>query len=237
MLLLALICLMLIGLALPVNADAGYSVSPHKESSSGAITDSGGSDAEVPIWEAPPAVLAEYTLAIVFITLGAGLLMPVLGRIQDVLSHNKRKAIYDFVRENPGSTITDISYRLSINIGTVYHHLWMLRARRKVFFESRGKFVRVYEGNLASSEKKIDRAVYAYAQNDISKRLLKTMLERPGVNNMALTEVVGLDKSTISWYMQRFQKDGIVDMVRDGRQKRCFINSQAEAILKEYILD
>lgn len=228
---LILSCLILAGLALPAHADGGYSSGPHRENG-GPFMDSGGSDAEAPIWEAPPLVLAEYALATAFLALGMGCLIPVLGRIQDVLSHDKRKAIYDYVCQNPGSTITGISAGLSINIGTVYHHLWMLQARRKVFFESRGKFVRVYEGRLASSEKTMDRAIYAHANNEISRRLLKVMLEDPGLNSVALAHVVGLDKSTISWHMQRLRKDGLVHMVREGRQKRCFINDQARAILK-----
>lgn len=233
--LILLLCLVATGLTLPAYAAGGYSAGPHKVSGGSALKDSSGSDAEVPIWEAPPLTLAEYSLAIVFVTLGAGCLIPVIGRIRDVLSHDKRKAIYDFICRNPGSTIADISADLSMNIGTVYHHLWMLKARRKVFFESQGKFVRVYEGRLASSDRKLDRAIYAHARNDISKRLLQAMLESPGLNNMALSKAVGLDKSTICWYMQRFRKDGIVEMVRDGRQKRCYINAKAGGILKEYV--
>lgn len=179
-------------------------------------------------------MLVQFVAVVIVTAVGSCCLIPVIGRIKDVLSHEKRKIIYDFICLNPGSTITDISERLSINIGTVYHHLWMLKAHRKVFLEPHGKFLRVYEGRLKSSDKKIDRVVCAHLRNDISKRLLQMILNKPGVNNVSLGQAVSLDKSTICWYLQRFSKDGLIDMFREGRQKRCFINDHAVAILKEY---
>jgi predicted transcriptional regulator len=234
---LLLLCLLMTGAASPAFADSSYSVRPHVDGSTDILTDNSGADAETSVWDAPLSVLVQFVAAVVATSVGSYCLMFVIGRIQDVLSHEKRKIIYDFICSNPGCTITDISEKLSINIGTVYHHLWMLNARRKVFLESHGKFVRVYEGRLRASDKKIDRAVCAHLRNDISKRLLQAILDKPGLNNASLAQAVSLDKSTICWHLQRLSKDGLIDMFRDGRQKRCFINDHAGAILKEYDVD
>jgi predicted transcriptional regulator len=235
--LLLLFCLVMTGAMLPVYATDGYSVRPHADNGADIMTDNSGADAETSIWDASLSVLVQFVIAVVATTVGSYCLIPVIGRLKDVLSHEKRKVMYDFICSNPGCTITEISEKLSLNIGTVYHHLWMLNARRKVFLESQGKFVRVYEGRLRASDKKIDRAVCAHLRNDISKRLLQAILDKPGMNNTSLAQAVSLDKSTICWYLHRLSKDGLIDMLRDGRQKRCFINDHAGAILKEYDVD
>jgi predicted transcriptional regulator len=224
-----------LAMAAPAYATGGYSVSPHSQNNIGPLVDSSGSDAVVPIWDLPIGTLINYFLASIFIILGSGILVPFVGRVQDVLSHDKRKMIYNFILTNPGSTIADISSNLSLNIGTVYHHVWVLEMRRKVFFESHGKFVRVYEGRLASHDKKMDRVVYAHVRNDMSKRLLHTILRDPGISNLMLSRAVGLDKSTIYWYVQRFIKDGLVVMEREGRHKKCYVTDASKAILEECI--
>lgn len=236
-LLLLLLCLLMAGAASQAYAASSYSVRSHSDNGDDIMTDNSGADAETSVWDASLSVLVQFVVAVVATTIGSYCLIPVIGRLKDVLSHEKRKIIYDFICSNPGCTITDISEKLSINIGTVYHHLWMLNARRKVFLEPHGKFVRVYEGRLRASDKKIDRAVCAHLRNDISKRLLQAILNKPGLNNASLAQAVSLDKSTICWHLQRLSKDGLIDMFRDGRQKRCFINDHAVAILKEYDVD
>lgn len=231
-LLLLLFCLLRMGVVLPAYAAESYSVRPHMDTSDRILMDDSGADFETSVWDTSPSVVVQFIAAVVATHVGSYYLGPVIGRIKDVLLHEKRKNIYDFIRLNPGCTATDISEKLSINIGSVYHHIWMLEAYRKVFLETHGKFVRIYECRLRSSEKKIDRIVCAHVHNDTSKRLLQAILDRPGVNNILLAQSVGLNKSTVCWYLQRFSKDGLIDMFRDGRQKRYYINDQAMTIIK-----
>lgn len=234
-LLLLLLCLLLF--AAPAYAEGGFSAGPHREGNVGPGVDSSGTDAVVPIWDAPPTTLIKFAFEVTLITICAGCLAPVIGRIQDVLSHDKRKSIYDFICRNPGCAVADISVGLSINIGTVYHHLWMLELRHKVFFESHGKFARVYDGCLASSEKSMDRTVCAHVRNEMSRRLLNAILRNPGISNGTLSQDVGLDKSTVCWYLQKFMKDELVVTVREGRHKHCFINDEAKLALEKRVDD
>jgi predicted transcriptional regulator len=217
------------------DSETGYTAEPHRENNVDPMVDSSGADAVVPLWAAPPVTLIKYAIATTMVIIFSGAMVPVLGRIQDVLSHDKRKYIYDFICANPGSTIADISANLSINIGTVYHHVWVLELRRKIFFESHGKFVRVYEGRLAASEKKMDRTIYGHIRNDMSRRILHAILRNPGINNVMLSQAVGLDKSTIYWYLQRFKKDELVFMIREGKHKHCFVSDRAKSILEKCV--
>lgn len=217
------------------DSETGYTVAPHKENNVGPQVDRSGADAIVPLWALPPGALIKYAIAATTVIIFSGAMAPVLGRIQDVLSHDKRKHIYDFICANPGITIADISTNLSINIGTVYHHVWVLELRRKIFFESHGKFVRVYEGRLAATEKKMDRTIYGHIRNDKSRLLLHAILRNPGINNVMLSQAVGLDKSTIYWYLKRFMKDELIVMVREGKHKHCFVSDQAKSILEKCV--
>lgn len=233
MVIFALACITVLMLSFPVIAQNGYQVTPHDDGNEGPLVDMSGSNAIAPVWDVPLGTFLKYIVAMAITIICSGLLAPIAGRIQDVLSHEKRKAIYEYILQNPGSTIAEISASLSLNIGTVYHHVWVLELKRKVFFESHGKFVRVFEGRLASNEKKMDRTVYAHIRSEMSKKLLSAILVNPGINNVKLANTVGLDKSTIYWYLRRFRQDGLVVMVREGRHKRCFVNDKVKTFLEE----
>jgi predicted transcriptional regulator len=230
---LSLTVIAVLALSSPVIAKGSYQVTPHDAGNAGPLVDMSGSDAVVPVWDAPIGTFIEYMVATAIAVICSGILAPIAGRIQDVLSHEKRKSIYKYILQNPGCTIADISANLSINIGTVYHHVWVLELKRKVFFEPYGKFVRIFEGRLASSEKKIDRMIYSHVRNEMSKKLLSAILVNPGINNVNLANIVGLDKSTIYWYLRRFRQDGLVVMVQEGRHKKCFVNDKVKTFLEE----
>jgi predicted transcriptional regulator len=228
---LSLLGLAVLALSIPALAQGTYQVTPHDAANTGPLVDMSGSDAIVPVWDAPIGTFIEYILATAITIICSGILVPIVGRVQDVLSHEKRKAIYEYIMQNPGCTIAEISASLSINVGTVYHHVWVLELKRKVFFESHGKFARIFEGRLASSEKKMSRMIYSHIRNDMSKKLLSAILVNPGINNVNLANTVGLDKSTIYWYLRRFRQDGLVVMIQEGRHKKCFVNDEVKAFL------
>ena len=231
---LSLLVIAVFALSSPAFAQGSYQVTPHNAGNTGPTVDMSGSDAIVPVWDAPIGTFVEYIVATVIMIICSGILVPIAGRVQNVLSHEKRKVIYEYILQNPGCTIAEISASLSINIGTVYHHVWVLELKRKVFFETHGKFVRIFEGRLASSEKKMDRTIYSHVRNHMSKKLLSAILVNPGINNVNLANTVGLDKSTIYWYLRRFRQDGLVVMIQEGRHKKCFVNDKVKTFLETY---
>ena len=57
----------------------------------------------------------------------------------NVLDHEVRLKIYDYIRKNPGVHYSDIANETNINRGTLRHHLMMLKKQNKVIpYKTRG---------------------------------------------------------------------------------------------------
>ncbi len=117
------------------------------------LIDVTGSDAVVPIRNSPPRTLVEYLFVyLLFIGGPAGLYyaIPVLGRLEKktILCNDNRNSIYKYIKANPGCTREDINKRLSINIGTVCHHVTALKLWGLIGYEENGKFKMIYSSEM-----------------------------------------------------------------------------------------
>lgn len=204
------------------------------------LIDAAGSDEVVPLWKAPPKAIVEYLLTyLLFIGGPAGLFyaFPVLGRLEKkaLLRNQNRNSIYDFIKANPGCTREDINKRQSINIGTVYHHVAMLELWGLIGYEGKGKFKRIYAGNMLGSGKQVDRIVCAHIQNDMARALLGAIMRQPGINPKALVRMTERDDSTIHWHLKRFSQDCLITIENDGIYRRCFVSPDFKPVLEKYL--
>jgi predicted transcriptional regulator len=44
-----------------------------------------------------------------------------------------------------------------------------------------------------------------------------------------------LDKSTIHWYLQKFNNDGIVEFNHVGKFRQCVVNNEAKMVLLRFM--
>lgn len=204
------------------------------------LVDAAGADAIIQIEDVPPNVLFNYILTYLFLIGGpAGIFYasPILGRLERkaLLRNHNRNSIYEYVRANPGCTREDINKHLSINIGTVYHHVAILKLWGLVSYEKNGKFIMLYSGEMIGSNKQADRVVCAHIRNDMARTLLQTILWQPGINQKALVQVAERDDSTIHWHLKRFSQDGLITIENDGIYKRCSINPDYKPTLEKHL--
>ena len=72
----------------------------------------------------------------------------IIGRLKNVLDNEKRQAILNYIMENPGCTIADISDTQKINRGTVKYHIFQLELNGKVFTKHENKFARLFHKTI-----------------------------------------------------------------------------------------
>jgi predicted transcriptional regulator len=63
----------------------------------------------------------------------------------------------------------------------------------------------------------IELRLYIRLHNETGRLLLNTMLEQPQITSKELSRLSRRNKSTISWHMERLEKDGIISVHRAGR--------------------
>jgi predicted transcriptional regulator len=204
------------------------------------LVDTGGADAVIQIQDVPPKVLFNHLITYLFCIGGpAGLCyaFPILGRLEKkaLLRNGNRNRIYEYIKANPGCTREDINKQLSINIGTVYHHVATLKLWGLASYEKNGKFKMIYSGEMIGSSKQVDRTIYAHIRNDMARTILQTILKQPGINQKALVQISGRDDSTIHWHLKRFSQDGLITIKNDGIYKRCTVNPDYKPTLEKYL--
>ncbi len=157
----------------------------------------------------------------------------LIGRLKNVLDNEKRQAILTYIMENPGCTIADISDTQQINRGTVKYHIFQLELNGKVFTKHEDKFARLF--HKTSEFRDMERVITPYLRNDTSKAILRVIMDTPGITNQDLSSKFNLDKSTVHWYLQKFNNDGIINFVKEGKFRKCFMNTDAKLVMLRFI--
>ena len=157
----------------------------------------------------------------------------IIGRLKNVLDNEKRQSILNYIMENPGCTIADISDTQKINRGTVKYHIFQLELSGKVLTKHENKFARLF--HKTSEFRDMERVVTPYLRNDTSKAILRVIMDSPGITNQDLSSKFNLDKSTIHWYLQKFNSDGIISFVQDGKFRKCFMSTDAKLVMLRFM--
>lgn len=130
------------------------------------------------------------------------------------LDNKKRSRIYACIRDHPGIAPAEIARITGINRGTTRYHLSRLREAGLVSALYRDDRVGYFRnGDYDAAEK----VVCLHLQNDTRRRIFALLLEKPGITQSEIADIVGLSRSTVTWHMRRLTADGLVEANRDGR--------------------
>ncbi|KAF1078579.1 winged helix-turn-helix transcriptional regulator [Methanogenium sp. MK-MG] len=236
--LLLLLSLLLLFVSTGVQAaTGGYTIKPHvynQDLIDKGLIDSSGADATITFWELPLWIQVFQLSGILVTVFGIFKGIPlVFGRIQDLFGNQNRKTIFEYVLENPGCTIAEVSENQRINRGTVKYHIMKLNAECKITTVKTGKFIRLFQNS--GTFDKGEKAIASYLKNETSRILLLSIMEHPGITNQDLAENFNLDKSTIHYYLDKFQNTDTIHYITEGKHKKCFVNQDLEQVLLKYI--
>ncbi|NMA23944.1 EPS-associated transcriptional regulator, MarR family [Methanoculleus chikugoensis] len=130
------------------------------------------------------------------------------------LDNKKRSRIYACIRDRPGIAPAEIARVTGINRGTTRYHLSRLREAGLVSALYRDDRVGYFRnGDYDTAEK----VVCLHLQNGTRRQIFALLLEKPGIMQSELAEIVGISRSTVAWHMRQLTADGLVEANRDGR--------------------
>ena len=133
----------------------------------------------------------------------------------NVLDHEVRLKIYNYIRKNPGVHYSDIANETNINRGTLRHHLMMLKKQNKVIpYKTRGRIHYFLNESTYGEKEKI--AITAL-KNDKHKRIISEILDSGQITHETLAGKIGVSAPTINWHIRHLKEEGIVRADADGR--------------------
>jgi predicted transcriptional regulator len=177
----------------------------------------------MPLWSYPPMELLTILLllhcpllAVPFELVYSAGVMAYLGyrTSRHPLDNKKRSRIYACIRDHPGIAPAKIARITGINRGTIRYHLSRLREAGQIS-------VVHLEGGMGcfrnSDYDKTEKAVCLHLQNGTRRQIFALLLEKPGIAQSEIAEIVGISRSTAAWHLRRLAADGLVEANRDGR--------------------
>lgn len=117
---------------------------------------------------------------------------------EEILENERRREIYKFIEENPGSYLREIQRGLEIPLASLEYHLSYMGRRKVVFSERDGRYKRYYIKPLDDEDKK---TLAALRQRRLREIVLVTLSNKK-VRYQTFLEIFKIPHSTLSLYLK-----------------------------------
>lgn len=207
-----------------------YSVDPYPLQSG--PSDSLGTDSMISFFALPLWIQLAWIISLILAIFGALKFGSVIiGKVKIKLQNKNRAAILNYIGNNPGCTLADLSKKTGVNRGTAKYHLYLLLIEKKVVRKKDEKQSYLFINGGMHLER---RRVYGYIMNPAKREILNTILDKPGISNKEIAATLQFDPSTTHWHLQQFLEEQMIVSRWDGRNTNYFLSQEVEDILREY---
>ena len=147
--------------------------------------------------------------------------------------NENRNSVMRYVVANPGSTLREISRGMRMNLGTVRYHIFILGLNHRIVtYQADGKHVRYFINSGTYSKE--EQMIMSVMRRDSMRKILGTILIKPGISNVELSSEVGLPESAVSRYMKELAEKGIVvkELAPMGTSAYFLVNERRARVAK-----
>jgi predicted transcriptional regulator/uncharacterized membrane protein len=143
--------------------------------------------------------------------------MPLYSKMrrEDLLLHETREMVYDYVKTHPGEHFRSIMNKLSLTNGTLAHHLYTLEKREFIKSERDGPYKRFYPSGYS-----FDGSVMEV--NGLQKKILDVIDDNPGISQKGLAKALAVSAPTINYHIKTMVGARLVELQRSGKETRCY---------------
>lgn len=126
-----------------------------------------------------------------------------------------RRAIYQYIADNPGVNFRMLLDELDYAQGTLQYHLRWLADEDLIEVSDDGQYTRYYP---ATEFDEVDRAVMNALRREYSRRILAHLLADGPLTTTELSDRIDKAQSTVSWHLSKLADAELVTKERDGRR-------------------
>lgn len=170
---------------------------------------------------------AFFYLFIRFFLVGA--VTRVRGRID---SNKNRSAVLNFIIDNPGVNLYEISKSLKMNMGTARYHLMILGINHRVSsYKADSKYIRYFTNSGSYSKEQL--LIISLMRRESMNKVLNKLLKKPGMSNMELANELGVQDSSTIRQIKELLAKGILlkEQTQDGKLVYSINNCYKEQIV------
>lgn len=136
---------------------------------------------------------------------------------EEILSVETRRALYDFVRKNPGYHLREISRALSLSTTLADYHLRFLEKHELIGSTMDGEYKRFYPRSTPGGAEvrraltDAEKTVLAFLRQRVPLRVINFLMERDAATHKEILEHVPVSASTLSHHLKKMQAAGLTD--------------------------
>ena len=121
-----------------------------------------------------------------------------------------RREIYEFISQNPGLHLRDISRRMNIPFSTLKYHLSSLEKRNIVSFEKQGKYERFFVSKKIGEEEK---KIIGFLQKKEYLHIILWFYMVVQFSQKELARYMEKHPTTVGFHLRRLRQAGIVKVI------------------------
>ncbi|WP_049924586.1 helix-turn-helix domain-containing protein [Halopiger djelfimassiliensis] len=144
----------------------------------------------------------------------------------DPLENDRRRAVYETIRADPGCYLSQVRDRTDVSLSTVRHHVRVLEEEGLVTSVKVGGKRRYYLEDIEHAE--LEAALAEPAKRDV----LEALADLGPARNGTLADALDRDPSTVSHHLSSLETDGLVVRERDGRAVVADLPPEVEAAVR-----
>ena len=142
-----------------------------------------------------------------------------------------RKHIYNFISENPGEHLASITKEFNMSSSSARHHLYVLETSDKIVSHKPGKYKHYYvnqNGYSRFTNGSEYKAVISALRNDTSRGIVKVLDQGNDMNQLMLSQALGIHPSTVNWHAKRLMAADIIRKDRRGKDMIYSLNDEID---------
>lgn len=137
--------------------------------------------------------------------------------MQEDIALENRRLIFNYILNNPGSHLREISRDLDIHLSTLRYHLDYLEKKEVIVCQKENN-LKIYfaSGKLSADQKNLASLLRQKRFRDI----ILTIIDSPGSSSSQIGDMLSINPSTASKYINILEDRGIIYHEKVGREKR-----------------
>ena len=141
---------------------------------------------------------------------------------EEVLSLDIRKEIYEYVLENPGLHLRELSRRLNIPKTTLKYHIRLLVRNRLISLEENGKYNRYFAQDKLGI---IDKKFLVIIRQETPRRIIFLAYLYREIQIHEISKALDIPVTTLAYHIQKLKDIGILDVYKqNGKTSYCLNN-------------
>jgi DNA-binding MarR family transcriptional regulator len=127
---------------------------------------------------------------------------------KNILDLEARRKIYEFIEENPGLTVNEISKRMKIPFTTLRYHIRALEKQELIKIRKKGICKFIYTKYEIGAQ---DKEIIELLRKKIPCRILLYFFLSPVCSQTELSKELDSDPSTVFYHLKNLMKKGIIE--------------------------